>query len=133
MTNQDSEALLLARAETALTAALNMVEGDGMPPDWDYLRLVRMQLRVLRATPKDTAGWQAMREVERKTMVEFNGRTYPHIMIAERQREVYVAITALQMMQEHHGNKYLSFKCVRQDEEDEWLRKADAEVPKVIP
>ncbi len=34
----------LARIETALNAALNMVEGDGMPPDWDYLRLIRSQL-----------------------------------------------------------------------------------------
>lgn len=39
----------IARIDTALTAALNMVEGDGMPPDWDYLRLVRKQLYEFRA------------------------------------------------------------------------------------
>lgn len=42
---------------------------------------------------------------------EFNGKVYPHPMIAERQREVWVSITALRMMQEHHGNRYFSFKC----------------------
>lgn len=37
----------IARIECALNSALNMVEGDGMPPDWDYLRLVRSQLPEL--------------------------------------------------------------------------------------
>lgn len=34
----------IARIDTALGAALNMIDGDGLPPDWDYLRLVRSQL-----------------------------------------------------------------------------------------
>jgi hypothetical protein len=35
---------IIARVEIALNSALNMIEGDGLPPDWDYLRLVRSQL-----------------------------------------------------------------------------------------
>jgi hypothetical protein len=62
---------------------------------------------------------------------EFNGKIYPHEMIAERQREVWVSITALRMMQKHHHNDYFSFKCVSHDEEAEWYRKADAIVPPV--
>lgn len=62
---------------------------------------------------------------------EFNGKVYPHRMIADRQREVAVSITALQMMQKHHGNKYFSFKCVREDEEREWYRKAEDIIPAV--
>lgn len=50
-------------------------------------------------------------------------------MIAERQREVLVSITALRMMQEHYGNPYFSFKCVREAEEQEWRAKAEARVP----
>ena len=63
---------------------------------------------------------------------EFNGRVYPHEMIAERQREVWVSITALRMMQEHHGNPYFSFKCVSPAEETEWYRKAEAITPPVM-
>jgi hypothetical protein len=62
---------------------------------------------------------------------EFNGKVYPHPMIAETQRGVRVSLTALRMMQEHHGNKYLSFLCVRPDEEREWCRKAEQIVPHV--
>ena len=62
---------------------------------------------------------------------EFNGKVYLHPMIAERQREVRVSITALQMMQKHHGNKYFSFDCVHKDEENEWYRKAEQIVPSV--
>lgn len=32
---------LLPDLHDALDAALNMVEGDGMPPDWDWLRQMR--------------------------------------------------------------------------------------------
>ncbi len=63
---------------------------------------------------------------------EFSGKVYPHEMIAERQREVAVSIKALRMMQEHHGNKYFSFKCVSSAEEAEWHRKAEAIVPPVV-
>lgn len=64
-------------------------------------------------------------------MAEFNGKTYPNVMVAERQREIYVSVVALRMMQEHHGNRFLSFKCVRRDEEAEWYRKAEATTPAV--
>lgn len=62
---------------------------------------------------------------------EFNGKIYPHEMIAERQREVAVSLKALQMMQEHHGNKYFSFKCVKASEEAEWYAKAEQILPAV--
>jgi len=62
---------------------------------------------------------------------EFDGNIYLHEMIAERQREVAVNIKALRMMQDHHGNKYLGFKCVSPEEEREWHAKAEALVPKV--
>lgn len=45
----------LARIETALNAALNQVDGDGSPPDWDYLRLVKSKLPELRAIAADAA------------------------------------------------------------------------------
>ena len=64
-------------------------------------------------------------------MAEFNGKAYPHPMIAERQREVAVSIKALRLMQEHHGNPYFSFHCVSKDEEAEFRRKAEAIVPTV--
>jgi hypothetical protein len=60
---------------------------------------------------------------------EFNGKVYPHEMIAEHQRKFAVSITALRMMQEHHGNKYFSFKCVSPAEERDWYAKAEAAVP----
>ena len=56
----------------------------------------------------------------------FNGKTYMHPMIAERQREVAVSIKALRMMQEHHSNPYFSFKCVTDAEEKDWHAKAEA-------
>lgn len=52
-------------------------------------------------------------------------------MIAERQREVAVSVTALRMMQEHYGNRYFSFKCISPEEEREWYRKAEQIVPLV--
>ena len=52
-------------------------------------------------------------------------------MIAERQREIAVSITALRMMQKDHGNRYFSFKCVSPEEETEWYRKAEEIVPPV--
>lgn len=61
----------------------------------------------------------------------FNGKTYPHEMIAERQREVAVSITALQLMQEYHRNQYFSFKCVRPSEEEKWYRDAEMVTPPV--
>lgn len=60
-------------------------------------------------------------------------REYPHIMIAERQREFAVSIRALRMMQEHYGNPYFSFKCITPAEESDWRAKAEAEVPQVEP
>ena len=62
----------------------------------------------------------------------FQGKTYLHPMIAERQREVAVSIKALRMMQEHHGNPYFCFKCVPLAEEKEWHAKAEEIVPPVI-
>lgn len=62
---------------------------------------------------------------------EFNGKVYTHPMIAERQREVWVSVTALQMMQAYHCNQYFSFRCVPPAEAAEWLRKADALAPPV--
>jgi len=62
---------------------------------------------------------------------EFNGKVYPHPMMAERQREITVSITALRMMQKHYNNPYFSFKCVSCDEECEWYVKAEAVVPQV--
>lgn len=62
----------------------------------------------------------------------FNGKTYMHPMIAETQRRVTVAITALRMMQEHHGNPYFCFKCVPIAEEKEWRAKAEEITPPVI-
>jgi hypothetical protein len=62
---------------------------------------------------------------------EFNGKVYLHPMIAERQREVAVSVTALRMMQKHHANDYFSFKCVSREEEAEWYRKAEAVTPPV--
>ncbi len=59
----------------------------------------------------------------------FNGKVYLHPMIAERQREVAVSLKALHMMQEHHSNKYFSFKCVSHAEEAEWYAKAERLVP----
>lgn len=61
----------------------------------------------------------------------FNGSEYPHEMIARRQREVWVSITALRMMQEHHGNKYLSFQCCTSEEEQKWHGLAEALTPAV--
>jgi hypothetical protein len=52
-------------------------------------------------------------------------------MIAERQREIAVSMKALHMMQEHHGNRYLSFKCVSSAEEAEWYTKAEKLIPQV--
>jgi hypothetical protein len=52
-------------------------------------------------------------------------------MIAERQREIAVSLKALHMMQEHYGNRYFSFKCVRSDEESEWYAKAEKLIPSV--
>lgn len=50
MASDDEEiGAIIARIEIALNSALNMVEGDGMPPDWDYLRMVRSQLPKLQA------------------------------------------------------------------------------------
>lgn len=65
------------------------------------------------------------------TKAEFQGRTYLHPMIAERQREVAVSITALQMMQAHHNNRYFSFKCVPKAEELEWYAKAEKIIPPI--
>jgi hypothetical protein len=62
---------------------------------------------------------------------EFNGKIYEHETIAERQREVAVSLTALHMMQEHHGNRFFSFKCVSRAEESEWYEKAERLVPAV--
>ncbi|WP_156795572.1 hypothetical protein [Bradyrhizobium icense] len=62
---------------------------------------------------------------------EFDGKIYPHEMIAERQRDLAVSITALRMMQEHHGNPYFSFKCVSPTEEAKWYQKAEAVIPPV--
>jgi hypothetical protein len=59
------------------------------------------------------------------TPAQFNGKTYPMVEIAERQREVAVSLKALHLMQEHHGNKYLSFQCVNSAEEAEWYAKAE--------
>lgn len=50
-------------------------------------------------------------------------------MIAERQREIAVGLKALRMMQEHHGNRFLSFQCVSRAEEAEWRRKAEEIIP----
>lgn len=50
-------------------------------------------------------------------------------MIDERQREIAVSIKALRLMQEHYGNRYLSFKCVREAEERDWYAKAEKMVP----
>jgi len=50
-------------------------------------------------------------------------------MIAERQRQAEVSVTALRMMQAHHGNPYFSFKCVSPAEERDWYRKAEEAVP----
>lgn len=61
----------------------------------------------------------------------FNGTVYLHEMIAERQREVAVSLKALHMMQEHHGNKYFSFRCVKPAEEAEWYAKAEKLVPQI--
>jgi len=52
-------------------------------------------------------------------------------MIAERQREVAVSIKALRLMQEYHGNQYLSFKCVRPEEEARWRAMAEQLIPQV--
>lgn len=62
---------------------------------------------------------------------EFDGTVYLHPMIAERQREIAVSLKALHMMQEHHGNRYFSFKCVSHEEEREWYAKAEKLVPPV--
>lgn len=61
----------------------------------------------------------------------FNGKTYLHEMIAERQREVAVSITALRLMQEYHRNPYFSFKCVSPNEEEKWYRDAEMVTPAV--
>lgn len=37
----------LRRTSEGVDAALNMVEGDGMPPDWDWLREIRDAARSL--------------------------------------------------------------------------------------
>jgi hypothetical protein len=50
-------------------------------------------------------------------------------MMAERHREVTVALTALTMMQEHYGNKCLSFRGMHPDEEAEWYAKAEKLIP----
>jgi hypothetical protein len=63
---------------------------------------------------------------------EFDGRVYLHPMIAERQREVAVSLKALRLMQEHHGNRYFSFKCVPSEEEREWYAKAEQLIPPVV-
>lgn len=52
-------------------------------------------------------------------------------MIAERHRQHSVAITALRLMQAHHGNPYFSFHCVSDAEAAEWYRKAEAIVPAI--
>lgn len=54
-----------------------------------------------------------------------------HRMIAERQREIAVSLKALHMMQEHHGNRYFSFLCVRPEEERDWYAKAEKLIPQV--
>lgn len=53
----------------------------------------------------------------------------PDRMIAERQREVAVGIKALNLMQEHYNNRYLSFKCVSREEERDWYAKAEMTIP----
>jgi hypothetical protein len=52
-------------------------------------------------------------------------------MIAERQREIAVSVTALRMLQAHYGNPYFSFKSVTPAEEQEWMAKAEAIVPPI--
>ena len=52
-------------------------------------------------------------------------------MIDERQRKFNVSMTALRLMQEHHGNRYFSFKCVSYAEEAEWYAKAEKLIPPV--
>jgi hypothetical protein len=52
-------------------------------------------------------------------------------MIAERQREIAVSVTALRMLQAHYGNPYFSFKSVTSAEEQEWMAKAEAIVPPI--
>lgn len=52
-------------------------------------------------------------------------------MIADRQREVAVSLKALHMMQEHHGNRCLSFKCVPETEERQWYALAEKLIPQV--
>ena len=50
-------------------------------------------------------------------------------MTAERQREVMVSLKALTMMQEHYGNKCLSFRGMHPTEEAEWYAKAEKLIP----
>ena len=61
----------------------------------------------------------------------FKGKVYSHRMTADVQRCLAVSIAALQLMQSHYQNKYLSFNCVSELEEAEWRVKAESLVPAV--
>lgn len=62
----------------------------------------------------------------------FNGREYLHEMIAERQREVLVSVTALRLMQEFYGNPYFSFRGCPDSEAEKWATDAEMIVPRVV-
>ena len=65
-----------------------------------------------------------MTELRKAYAAETLGRQ----LIAEHQREIKVSIRALRMLQEHYGNPYFSFKCVRDAEVAEWMAKAETEI-----
>ena len=46
-------------------------------------------------------------------------------MIAQHNRQYAVAIKALQLMQEHHNNRYFSFHCVSHEEQLRWYDEAE--------
>jgi len=50
-------------------------------------------------------------------------------MIAERNRQHSVALTALRMMQCYHDNRYFSFNCISEAERLGWYALAERFVP----
>ena len=52
-------------------------------------------------------------------------------MIAERQREIAVSLKALQLMQGHYNNRFISLRDVGSAEEREWYAKAEKLIPPV--
>lgn len=73
MSDYDEIKAGFARIEVALNSALNMIEGDGGPPDWDYLRLVRSQLPVIMQAVwnhADTAASVAYESGERQCLIK---------------------------------------------------------------